>query len=70
MTDKADEGKVKRLKDARIITTDSLPDAYREALEQELDDDQVTALINLHDRLVKDAGKAGAKPLNQCFVPL
>jgi hypothetical protein len=62
-----DEGKVKRLKD--LIITDSLPDPYREALE-ELDDKQVDALIKLHEQLGEAARKPGAPPLNQCFVPL
>lgn len=70
MTDKADEGKVKKLKDAGLIITDPLPDPYRQALEEELDDKQVEALAKLYKRLSDDAGKPGAKPLNQCFVPL
>ena len=70
MTDKAYEGKVKKLKDAGLITTDSLPDSYQKALEEDLDDKQVDALIKLYDRLSGDAGKPGAKPLVECFVPL
>ena len=68
MTDKPDEGKVKKLKE--LIITDPLPDPYRQALEEELDDKQVEALAKLYKRLSDEAGKPGAKPLHECFVPL
>jgi hypothetical protein len=69
------QGNVERLRAAKIIKVDPLPDAYAAIIEA-LDPDEVGRLIDLIEKLIAAelmyGSEADAKvpPLVQCFVPL